>query len=181
MREALFDILAHNAYGPGGMPLPRGARVVDAFAGSGALGFEALSRGAVHVTFIEDDAAAADFLRRNAASLGEEYSVDVLARDATRPGPTTAPPVHAKFRNVASSWFTPRAVGRRRPEVERITRDLLDTMATKSEADFVLDFAAPLTLSVLADMLGVPRDDWERMFEWTNRVAGSADPELPDG
>lgn len=90
VREALFDILAHNAYGPGGMPLPRGARVVDAFAGSGALGFEALSRGAVHVTFVENDAAAAGFLRRNAALLGEEDAVDVLARNATRPGPAAA-------------------------------------------------------------------------------------------
>ena len=103
--------------------------------------------------------------------------------DATNDGPllnhllNMDPPIHAKFRNVSSSWFTPRAVSRRRPEVERITHDLLDELAKRSEADFVLDFAAPLTLSVLADMLGVPRDDWERMFEWTNRVAGSADPE----
>ena len=36
----------------------------------------------------------------------------------------------------------------------------------------------PLTLSVLADMLGVPRDDWRLMFEWTNQIAGSADPEF---
>ena len=36
---------------------------------------------------------------------------------------------------------------------------------------------APLTLSVLADMLGVPREDWRLMFRWTNQVAGSADPE----
>ncbi len=88
------------------------------------------------------------------------------------------PPVHASFRNVASSWFTPRAVSRRRPEVERITRELLDQMAGKSEADFVLDFAAPLTLSVLAEMLGAPRDDWQQLFAWTNQVAGSADPEF---
>ena len=90
------------------------------------------------------------------------------------------PPGHAVFRNVASSWFTPRAIARRRPEVERITRELLDGLARQDRADFVLDIAAPLTLSVLADMLGVPREDWEQLFDWTNRVVGSADPEFQE-
>ncbi|MFQ5954562.1 MAG: 16S rRNA (guanine(966)-N(2))-methyltransferase RsmD [Kiloniellales bacterium] len=90
VREALFDVLAHNAYGPGGEALPKGARVVDAFAGSGALGFEALSRGAVHVTFLENDIEALRALRRNAAMLGEEDAVVIVARDATRPGPAEA-------------------------------------------------------------------------------------------
>ncbi len=83
------------------------------------------------------------------------------------------PPEHAAYRNVASSWFTPRAIQRRRPEVERITRELLDEMLAKPEADFVGDFAAPLTISVLADMLGVPRSDWQLLFEWTNKFAGA--------
>ena len=87
VREALFDVLAHNAYGPGGDALPAGARVIDAFAGTGALGFEALSRGADHVTFLENDTAAVRALHLNAASLGETDSVAILARDATRPGP----------------------------------------------------------------------------------------------
>ncbi len=93
------------------------------------------------------------------------------------------PPEHAKYRNAASSWFTPRAIERRRPEVERITRDLLSEMAGdggEREADFVADLAAPLTLSVLADMLGVPREDWDRMFRWTNHIVGSTDPEFKE-
>jgi cholest-4-en-3-one 26-monooxygenase len=91
------------------------------------------------------------------------------------------PPEHARFRRVASGWFTPRAIERRRPEIERITRELLAGMAGDGqtrEADFVADLAAPLTLSVLADMLGVPRDDWPLMFRWTNQIAGSSDPEF---
>ncbi len=93
------------------------------------------------------------------------------------------PPEHPKFRQAASSWFTPRAIRRRRPEVERITRELLAEMAADGEtreADFVGDLAAPLTLSVLADMLGVPREDWRLMFRWTNQIAGAADPEFQD-
>jgi len=91
------------------------------------------------------------------------------------------PPEHATFRQAAGGWFTPRAIGRRRVEVERITRDLLAEMAGDGEvreADFVADLAAPVTLSVLAEMLGVPREDWRLMFQWTNQIVGSADPEF---
>jgi cholest-4-en-3-one 26-monooxygenase len=91
------------------------------------------------------------------------------------------PPDHGEYRKPATSWFTPRAIERRRPEVERITRELLDEMAGDGgmrEGDFVRDLAAPLTLSVLADMLGVPREDWEKMFRWTNQIAGASDPEF---
>lgn len=94
------------------------------------------------------------------------------------------PPDHAKFRAAASHWFTPRAISSRRGEVERITRDLLAGLAGDGEtreADFVADFTAPLTLAVLADMLGVPREDWRLMFQWTNQIAGSSDPEFQTG
>ena len=90
------------------------------------------------------------------------------------------PPEHGQFRSAASHWFTPRAIRARRAEVERITSDLLDEMAgdgEEREGDFVNDFTAPLTLAVLADMLGVPREDWHLMFEWTNQIAGASDPE----
>jgi 16S rRNA (guanine966-N2)-methyltransferase len=59
-----------------------GARVVDAFAGSGALGIEALSRGAAHCTFIEQDRAALAVLQRNLATLGLESRSTVLRGDA---------------------------------------------------------------------------------------------------
>ena len=91
------------------------------------------------------------------------------------------PPEHAHFRAAASGWFTPRAIARRRAEVARITRDLLEEMAGDGqtrEGDFVADLTAPLTLAVLADMLGVPREDWRLMFDWTNQIAGSSDPEF---
>ena len=91
------------------------------------------------------------------------------------------PPDHAEYRNLASAWFTPRAIARRRSEIERIADDLVDEIAEKEEIDFVEDFTAPLTLSVLADMLGVPRSDWRRMFEWTNQIAGASDPEYQVG
>ncbi len=94
------------------------------------------------------------------------------------------PPDHTQYRGTASAWFTPRSIERRSGEVRRIARELLSEMAGDGETregDFVRDLAVPLTLGVLADMLGVPRADWPKMFEWTNRVAGASDPEFQAG
>ncbi len=85
-REALFNILAHGDYGG----LPNDSQVLDAFAGTGALGLEALSRGAVSVCFIERNRAAAQRIAAFAEDLGENQHVEVLMRDATRPGPPPA-------------------------------------------------------------------------------------------
>ena len=84
-REALFNILAQ------GEPPLDGAVVADIFAGSGALGFEALSRGAAFVSFIEQDRAALEAIRANARMLGAAEQMAVLAADARRPPPARAP------------------------------------------------------------------------------------------
>ena len=91
VREALFNVLAHNDWGPGPEPLPRGATVADAFAGSGALGLEALSRGAARVSFLENDEAVLDVLRQNVAACGVADAALILRCDATRPGRARAP------------------------------------------------------------------------------------------
>ena len=88
VREALFNVLAHNDYGPDDSPPLQGARVIDAFAGTGALGFEALSRGAQHVTFFENDPTAHRALHANAAALGVTGEIAIVPSDATRPGPS---------------------------------------------------------------------------------------------
>jgi 16S rRNA (guanine966-N2)-methyltransferase len=87
VREALFNILAHGIDWPGF----DGISVLDVFAGSGACGLEALSRGAAHATFIDHDAAALMAIRRNAAAIGEARTVAMLKLDATRlPAPAGA-------------------------------------------------------------------------------------------
>jgi 16S rRNA (guanine966-N2)-methyltransferase len=68
-----------------------GARVLDAFAGTGAAGLEALSRGAAHATFLETDRAALAALRANIAACHEEARATVLPADATRPPRAPAP------------------------------------------------------------------------------------------
>jgi len=83
-REALFNILSHGRFAAAGLPFA-GQPVLDGFAGTGALGLEALSRGASAVVFIETEREALAALRRNIATLGEEDSAHVMTGDATRP------------------------------------------------------------------------------------------------
>ena len=85
VREAIFNRLTHGLVTEGGAALA-GIRALDVFAGSGALGFEAWSRGADHVTFFENDAAAAQLIKRNAERLDTDDEIAVLRRDATQPG-----------------------------------------------------------------------------------------------
>jgi 16S rRNA (guanine966-N2)-methyltransferase len=80
-REALFGILEH------GTPTIRGARFLDLFCGTGAVGLEAHSRGAEEVVLVEDDGTALQLAQANLAQLGSPASVRLLARDATRLGP----------------------------------------------------------------------------------------------
>jgi len=82
LREALFNILIH-AYGD---PVS-GARVLDLFAGTGALGLEALSRGAAFALFVDDGAEARALMRQNVEALGLAATARIFRRDATRLGP----------------------------------------------------------------------------------------------
>lgn len=82
VREAVFNILAH---GVDGFSFD-GARVLDLFAGTGALGLEALSRGAKYVHFVDDSTQARGVIRRNADALGEIGRCKIWRRDAMRLG-----------------------------------------------------------------------------------------------
>ena len=86
-REALFNILLHANWRQDGTSPMIEARVLDAFAGSGALGLEALSRGAAHVTFLDNDSGAIRLIGENLRKLGETAAAKVVRADATRPPP----------------------------------------------------------------------------------------------
>jgi len=83
VRQAMFDRLMHAPWA--GRTAIDGARVLDAFAGTGALGLEALSRGAATATFLETGRAALTALRANIAACRAEGRCTVLAVDALRP------------------------------------------------------------------------------------------------
>jgi 16S rRNA (guanine966-N2)-methyltransferase len=122
-REALFNILAHGTLATSG-PAYAGARVLDGFAGTGAFGLEALSRGAAFAVFIENSRTALAALRQNIAALGEDARTQIVAADATVPPRAHAPcdlvfldpPYHeglggpALAALAASGWIAPDAL-----------------------------------------------------------------------
>lgn len=90
-REALFNILEHGRAAAQLEFALRGARVLDAFAGTGAMGLEALSRGAAHVTFIENGHVARRALEQNIAACKAGADTELLNADATNPPPAAGP------------------------------------------------------------------------------------------
>jgi 16S rRNA (guanine966-N2)-methyltransferase len=87
VRQAVFNILEHNDFG---MAFTlQGAKVIDLFAGTGALALEALSRGARFALLIDDDADSRGLIRRNVEALGLNGVTKIWRRDATRLGPVT--------------------------------------------------------------------------------------------
>jgi len=91
-REALFNILGHDSdCRTDNGPLPLGARVLDIFAGTGALGLEALSRGASHVTFMDNHPDSQKLLRENIRHFNAGRSADILQRDGSNPGQPGTP------------------------------------------------------------------------------------------
>ena len=89
VRESVFNILAHGL----DTDALNGARVIDLFAGTGALGLEAISRGATYCLFVEEDAAARAAIRENVEAFGLTGQTRIFRRDATSLGPagTMAP------------------------------------------------------------------------------------------
>ncbi|WP_376875455.1 16S rRNA (guanine(966)-N(2))-methyltransferase RsmD [Albirhodobacter sp. R86504] len=83
VRESIFNLLINGTHGN---PIPQ-ARVLDLFAGTGALGLEALSRGAARVAFVDDGLAARALLRQNIEKMRAMGVTDVWRRDATKMGP----------------------------------------------------------------------------------------------
>ena len=90
VRESLFSVLAAR-------DVIEGARVLDLFAGTGALGLEALSRGAEHVSFVDTGRVALGLIARNVALLQVAEETEVIRRDATRLGPCPGAPYDLIF------------------------------------------------------------------------------------
>lgn len=132
-RESLFNILEHGKLATGGLSPVRGAIVLDAFCGTGALGLEALSRGAASAVFLDSDSTALRLARANAQTLGETGRSQFLQGDARTPprAPTPCtlvfldPPygenlVGPALEGLANGgWFAPEAIA----VIESATRD----------------------------------------------------------
>ena len=91
VRESVFNILTQGGVKLGGRDWVLGAHVLDAFAGTGALGLEAVSRGAAHVSLMDSDRTAQETCRRNIAALNEQATASVLSGNCLRPVRTAEP------------------------------------------------------------------------------------------
>ena len=83
------------------------------------------------------------------------------------------PPDHRKLRSLVNLAFTPRAVARLSGRVAEITQELLDRVRGRGEMDVVADLAFPLPARVIAELLGVPREDWDIFQRWAALDANS--------
>jgi cytochrome P450 len=95
------------------------------------------------------------------------------------------PPDHTRLRRLVSKAFTARRIAALRPRVQEITDRLLDAVTPAGRADLVEDFALPLPVTVISELLGVPGEDREGFQEWTGIMLaqrpGPPDRELTDG
>jgi cholest-4-en-3-one 26-monooxygenase len=87
------------------------------------------------------------------------------------------PPAHTRYRKLVNRGFTPRMISALEPRVRELTGRILDEAIAERDVDFVVEIAAELPLEVIAELLGVPREDRHKLFDWSNRMVGSEDPE----
>src|SRR6516164_3355414 len=88
------------------------------------------------------------------------------------------PPEHGAYRAVVNRRFTPRAVQKLAIQVDQVTAEVIQGVASGTECDFVTEVAAKLPLAVIAEMFGIPRSDWQMMFRLSNAVIAPSDPEF---
>jgi cholest-4-en-3-one 26-monooxygenase len=87
-------------------------------------------------------------------------------------------PEHTQLRSIISRGFTPRAIGALEEALEQRARRIVGAAVQTGSGDFVEQVASQFPLEVIGDMLGVPAEDRQKIFDWTNQMTGSSDPDL---
>ena len=122
---------------------------------------------------VEDDNVAADSLLR-------QVREEVFGDEAPRAGAASMldrdPPDHTRLRKLVSKAFTPRAINALRPRITGLVDGMLDGMAAEGTVDLVDALAFPLPFSVIAEMLGTPPADHDRIRQLTGTVVRSLEP-----
>jgi cholest-4-en-3-one 26-monooxygenase len=89
-------------------------------------------------------------------------------------------PHHTRLRKIISRGFTPRAIGRLEEELAQRAQNIAKTAAAEGSGDFVEQVSCELPLQAIAGLLGVPQDDRDKLFRWSNEMTGGEDPEFAD-
>ena len=135
------------------------------------LGFWVLTRYADVIASLRDprlikEPIAAFVAARFGMAVPPGLGLSMLDRD---------PPDHTRLRGLVSKAFTPKALERLRPDIQRIVDELLDRVDGHGEMDLIDEFAYPLPVNVICDMLGVPVKDHERFKQWGLDIARGLD------
>ncbi|HWI64901.1 MAG TPA: cytochrome P450 [Symbiobacteriaceae bacterium] len=85
------------------------------------------------------------------------------------------PPRHTKLRGLIAKAFTPRAIADLEPRIRAIAGELLGRVAERGTMDFIKDFASPLPLIVIAEVLGIPTDRLDDFKRWSDAIVSNAD------
>jgi cholest-4-en-3-one 26-monooxygenase len=89
-------------------------------------------------------------------------------------------PQHTRLRKIISRGFTPRAIGRLEDELRARAQKIAQTAAQEGAGDFVEQVSCELPLQAIAELLGVPQDDRDKLFRWSNEMTAGEDPEYAD-
>ena len=87
------------------------------------------------------------------------------------------PTMHTRYRRLVNKGFTPKLVRDLEQQIVGYADGIIDAVSERGTADFVEDISAELPLLVIAELLGVPQEDRRKVFDWSNRMIGSDDPE----
>jgi cytochrome P450 len=143
-----------------------------------AFGGLVLSRYAECEAVLRDPRSSSDFDKSTAHEMWvREQGPGYQPPQQTRPFLFLDPPDHTRLRGLVTKAFTPRVVDRLRPRVQEIVDVLLDKVIARGSLEVIEDFAYPLPVIVICEMLGVPVDDHEKFKGWSRELARSLDPE----
>ena len=92
----------------------------------------------------------------------------------------TDPPKHTRYRLLVNKGFTPRMIRLLEEALQLRATQIVDQVIERGECDFVEDLASELPLQAIAEIMGVPQEDRKKLFVWSNKIAGSEDPEYAD-
>lgn len=108
-----------------------------------------------------------------------------LAVYANQPTPPwmifSDPPRHPKLRGLVTQAVTPRRIGRLESRIRKLAQELLRPALLRGEMDFAADFAIQLPLKVIAEMIGFPAADWERLRSWSDVILGLSQTVVSQG
>jgi cholest-4-en-3-one 26-monooxygenase len=87
------------------------------------------------------------------------------------------PPLHVKYRRLVAKNFTPRMIDQLEPHIRELAREIIDNIVERDSCDFVGDVAAQLPMKTIMEIVGVPEEDQQHLFELSNKLVGFDDPE----